>query len=284
MRALRSMFYEGHALKTSASRPNTPLRNRHVLRVLSYNIHKGFTATNLNFILRQIKESIQLVNADVVFLQEVLGHHESKRSQIEDWPTQAQFEFLADKVWDHHAYGKNAVYTSGHHGNAILSRFPISTWDNIDISTNKLERRGLLHAALDVPGSKTPLHAVCLHLGLFETGRRQQILSLTKRIKSLVPPAAPLIIAGDFNDWTEKASVPLYHELGLTEAYRAVHHEYARTFPSWLPVLKLDRIYVRNLLPVSATALTGSPWDQLSDHVAVSAELKFTHGPLDPGK
>lgn len=245
------------------------------LKLLSYNIHKGFTASNRNFVLGKIKESIRLVHADIVFLQEVLGHHESSKSRIQDWPTPVQFEYLADQIWHHHAYGQNAVYTSGHHGNAILSKFPILRWENIDISTNKLERRGLLHAVIEYPTKGSELHAICVHLGLFESARRKQILSISKRIDARVPPDAALIIAGDFNDWTESAGMLLEEKLGVTEAYSAIHHEHARTFPSWMPVLKLDRIYVRNLLPREALNLSGPPWNELSDHTAVVAELQW---------
>lgn len=248
-------------------------KERASLRVLSYNIHKGFSASNMSFVLDQIKESIRLVSADLVCLQEVLGHHEKHGSKMKDWPTTSQFEYLADKIWPHYAYGKNAVYTAGHHGNAVLSKYPITFWENEDISTNRLERRGLLHVALEVPGQNAPLHAICLHLGLFENERREQLANLARRIHKLVPDECPLIVAGDFNDWLEKATPILAREMGLHEAFRELQSAHARTFPSWLPVLKLDRIYYRGLRAREALCFTGQPWNELSDHAAVYAEL-----------
>ena len=47
--------------------PNTSIK------VLTYNIHKGFSASNLRFILHEIKSSLRHIDADVVFLQEVHG-------------------------------------------------------------------------------------------------------------------------------------------------------------------------------------------------------------------
>src|SRR3954470_12326563 len=141
------------------------------LRILSYNIHKGFSTRNKRFVLKRIREAIRDVHADLVFLQEVLGQHDAHSQKVSNWPTEPQFEFLPEELWPHYAYGRNAVYTSGHHGNAILSKFPIEYWENIDISTNRMERRGLLHSVLHLPKRKKPLHAICVHLGLLEADR-----------------------------------------------------------------------------------------------------------------
>lgn len=83
-----------------------------------------------------------------------------------------QYEFLADSLWEGFAYGRNAVYPDGDHGNALLSRFPISRYQNVDISVAGEEKRGMLHCELTVPGyAGTPLHMICVHLGLREQDR-----------------------------------------------------------------------------------------------------------------
>lgn len=233
------------------------------------------SATNLNFILKQIKESIELVHADLVFLQEVVGHHETHKNKHKDWPTVSQFEFLADKLWPHFAYGKNAVYTEGHHGNAILSKYPITFSENIDVSTNRLESRGILHAKIKIPEVASEVHAICLHLGLFETSRQVQISRLCDRIDSLVPHEAPLIVGGDFNDWQERASPILEKKLNLEEVFLKQQGTHAKTFPSWLPVFKLDRIYFRKLQVGDAKIFTDGIWSSLSDHAAIYAELRL---------
>ncbi len=247
---------------------------KQTLKVLSYNIHKGFSTGNRSFQLRRMRDAIRLVKADLVFLQEVLGHHENHRQTIQEWPLQPQFEFLADEIWPHYAYGKNAVYAEGHHGNAILSKYPIIFSENLNISTNRFERRGLLHVEVQIPETGLSIHAICLHLGLFESGRRQQIHQLCRRISSHVPSDAALVIGGDFNDWRAKASSVLKKELGLHETYSSLHGKHARTFPSWLPTLQLDRIYARGWNIRRAQCLTGSPWNELSDHAAIYAEFE----------
>lgn len=251
---------------------------RRVLKVLSYNIHKGFNASSAKFVLRSIRQAIRTVHADLVFLQEVIGEHAEHASRIEDWPQESQFEFMADEVWQHHAYGRNAIYSDGHHGNAILSKFPIKRFENIDVSTNRLERRGLLHGVIDWMGADAQggieLHVICLHFDLSERGRRKQIQSLREHIDRNVPADAPLIVAGDFNDWREKATQELGRTLGLNEAFHSSVGEHPRTFPIWLPLLKLDRIYFRGLKVERADCLTGAPWNELSDHAAIYAEFR----------
>lgn len=244
------------------------------MRVLSYNIHKGFSTLNRNFVLKSIKEAVRLVEADLVFLQEVCGRNNDHAKNHNEWPSSSQFEFLADEVWTHFAYGRNAIYSEGHHGNAILSHYPIESWENIDISTNAFESRGMLHSVMRIPKVDQELHCICLHLDLLESGRQQQLVQVANRIESLIPKNAPLIVAGDFNDWKGRASEMLFREVDLKEAYYERHREHARTFPSWLPMLKLDRIHFRGLTLKDVRVLRGSPWNRLSDHAAVFAEFK----------
>lgn len=249
------------------------------MKVLSYNIHKGFSTNNRRFVLSQIRDALRVEQPDLVLLQEVQGEHSEHRTRIADWPEQTQFEFLAHEIWPHFAYGKNAVYSSGHHGNAILSKYPISYWENIDVSTNPVEKRGLLHAVVDVPGTG-PFHTICVHLGLLEGDRAKQIERLCDRIRSHVPKGEPLLIGGDFNDWKSRATYPLQRRLRVREAFQHLHGRHARTFPSWMPALRLDRIYYRGkssqMRIRSAKCLTGKPWSSLSDHIALLVEFDET--------
>ena len=114
------------------------------IRILTVNTHKGFTALNRRFILPELREAVRSVSADVVFLQEVLGTHEKHAMRFHNWPKTPQYEFLADSIWTDFAYGRNAVYPDGDHGNALLSKFPIIRYENLDISIAGPERRGLL--------------------------------------------------------------------------------------------------------------------------------------------
>ena len=164
------------------------------LRVASYNIHKGLSFFNGRMVVHELRDRLASLDVDLVFLQEVVGEHALHAGRFETWPVEPQYEFLADQIWPEYAYGKNAVYDHGHHGNAILSRYPILRWDNLDISAHVFESRGLLHCEIAVPGYRQPLHAICLHLALTEAGRRKQLRIVSERIHALVPDDAPLII------------------------------------------------------------------------------------------
>ncbi|MFT4671742.1 MAG: endonuclease/exonuclease/phosphatase family metal-dependent hydrolase, partial [Pseudohongiellaceae bacterium] len=104
------------------------------INVLTLNIHKGFSSGNLRFTLEKIRAKLRASESNIVFLQEVVGENAKHKKNVTNWPVQNQFEYLADSVWSHFAYGKNAIYQHGHHGNAILSEIPFSTSQNVDIS------------------------------------------------------------------------------------------------------------------------------------------------------
>jgi len=248
-----------------------------MLKVLTYNIHKGFTPGNLRFVLHKIKSALHNTNADIIFLQEIQGKHSVRSAAINNWPDDSQFEFLADDLWHHHAYGKNAIYTEGHHGNAILSKFPFHSYENINVSYLKSASRSLLHGVIKLPQSELPLHVICVHLGLFSYERKHQLIKLIKRVNEHIPKNEPLIIAGDFNDWQGNAEKYLYNELGLKEAFKSENGKHARTFPAWMPLLTMDRIYTRGLIINRCTCLHNKNWAGLSDHLPLTAEfdLKF---------
>jgi len=246
-------------------------------KVLTYNIHKGFSSSNRNFILHGIKDSIRQIDADLLLLQEIHGERDISKNRFDDWPSNSQFEFLADEIWHHHAYGKNAIYKSGHHGNAILSKYPIVEWENIDVSLLQSASRSLLHGTIELTETRqhVHVHVICVHLGLFGLERQQQLTRLVSRIDSHVPHDAPLIIAGDFNDWLGKAERYFTHDLGVHEVFKKSSGRYARSFPGWLPLLSMDRIYTRGLKLVNCERLHGKPWRKLSDHIPLMAEFEI---------
>lgn len=243
------------------------------LRIATFNIHKGVTSFNARFALHQQRDLIRQLHADVVFLQEVQDVHLKHSKRFSQWPIEGQAEYLADSVWTDFSYGKNSVYPAGHHGNALLSKFPITKTDNLDISAHSIEQRGMLHCEVSVPGWDIPLHCICVHLGLFASWRRKQVHQLRERIDAEVPEDAPLIIAGDFNDWGMSAGRILTSGLHLREVFE--HHEgkSARSFPSVLPLFRLDRIYTRGFNVQNVQVHSGPGFAQVSDHAALSATL-----------
>jgi endonuclease/exonuclease/phosphatase family metal-dependent hydrolase len=243
------------------------------LRVVTLNIHKGLSQFNRRMVIHELREGLGSLDADIVFLQEVQGLNQRFALRYAACPPTGQHEFLAGDRWQH-VYGRNAVYDHGHHGNAILSRFPFVSFTNEDVSDHRYERRGMLHCVLAVPGWRRNLHCVCVHLSLHERGRSRQIEAISGRLEELASRDLPIIIAGDFNDWRHRASSILERRLGMTEVSIARYGKAARTYPSVMPILQLDRIYVRGFTVTSSQVHRGKPWSMLSDHLAVSAELQ----------
>lgn len=240
-------------------------------KVLTINTHKGFTAFNKRFILPELRDAVRTVSADIVCLQEVMGAHEVHPLHVENWPDTTHYEFLADTMWSDFAYGRNAVYPEGHHGNAVLSRYPIEHYENRDVSVGGSEKRGVLYCRIVPPMLAQPIHVMCVHLGLREGHRQAQLDMLVEWVNAL-PESEPVVVAGDFNDWRQKANYSLKASAGLEDLHPRAWCP-ARTFPVRLPILRLDRIYVKNANASSPAALPLRNWRHLSDHAPLSAEI-----------
>lgn len=242
------------------------------LKLLTVNTHKGFNAFNRRFVLDDLRSAVREESADLVFMQEVQGKH-SRFAALAEWKDVPHYEYLADSIWTEYAYGRNAVYEEGHHGNALLSKFPIVSHENHDVSIGHIEQRGLLHCVVRIPDASVQLHAICVHLGLMEAHRQEQLSRLCALIEERIPPEAPVLVAGDFNDWRSRAHRRLRDSAGLKEAFVELHGRSPRTFPARLPLLPLDRIYYRNVRVLNSRRLSARQWSRLSDHVALCAEV-----------
>ncbi|MBL1321177.1 MAG: endonuclease/exonuclease/phosphatase family protein [Methylophaga sp.] len=245
------------------------------LRILTYNIHKGFSAGNRKFILPQLREALIKADADILFLQEIQGENTKHAKIHPSWPDNSHSEFLAQNTWPHVIYAKNAIYNVGHHGNAILSKHALHSWENINVSPYGKASRSLLHGVIQLPNISHDLHIICIHLGVIGIERRYQFKTLFNRIEEHVPHNAPLIVAGDFNDWTGQAEKRFAKQLDLNEAHKTLHDQHAKTWPAWLPILKMDRIYYRGIQPLSCERPTHGLWSNLSDHNPLLATFEI---------
>ena len=204
------------------------------LTLVSYNIHSGI-GTDGRFDLRRVGEVLREIDADVIALQEV-GDFRGKTSR-EDQP-----EHLADLLGMHMAFGPNVVRQGRRYGNAVLSRLPILKSKNYDLSVHRREPRGALRCDLELSEGRQ-LHVFCLHLGLSLGERRQQeSLLLSADILRDAVRRDPVVVCGDFNYWGNKP-VPALVRRAIHDAALELRAP-ARTYPSRLPLLRLDRIFV----------------------------------------
>jgi len=266
------------ALANSATTDTSPADSVGRLSVATYNIHKGVRGMGLGkrLEIHNLGMGVQALDADLVFLQEVRLFHHREARQFDrswfGWPEQGQAEFLAPEGYEV-AYRTNAVTRHGEHGNALLSRYPIGDVGHHDVSDHRFEQRGLLHVPVRWQG--TEVHAVVAHLGLIHGSRVRQIQKLAAFIEDHVPHGAPLVVAGDFNDWGERLEESM-RTTGLSRAMLTGAKRSLPTFPSRVPVFALDRIYMRGLRCVDMKVPRGPAWARMSDHLPLLAELVLT--------
>jgi len=239
------------------------------LRVATYNIHKGVQGLGpaRRLEIHNLQHAVEQFDADIVCLQEVRRHHRKMEKLFTRWPEIEQADFLSPEGYEA-VYRTNAVTRHGEHGNALLSRWPVLDVFHTDVSDHRFEQRGLLHTVLLVQGRE--VHVVVVHFGLIHASRERQVRRLGQYLARVVPASAPLVVAGDFNDWGAQLLRPMA-ELGLV-TFDGIR---LPTFPARLPLLHLDRIYVRGLTPVSAHVPHGRTWARMSDHLPLIADLAF---------
>ena len=237
------------------------------LSFITFNIHKGFNWNNSNFTLAYLREALTKLDPDIVFLQEVVGENQTLEKELDNWIND-HAKFLAQEIWPHQFFSKHATFDHRNHGNLILSKYPISHTNIVDLSLSPLEQRALLHAEINIDGQN--LQTYCTHLNLLHRDRKNQYRKIKDYISSIDSKSEdPIILAGDFNDWNQKASQTLLDISDLKEAHKSIHGYYAKTFPAFLPFFKLDRIYTKGLSITETEVLTHQDWSTISDHLPI---------------
>ncbi len=243
------------------------------LRVVSYNIHKCIGAVDRRYRPERIVETIAHYEPDIVLMQEV--DNGAKRSL-----RHSQVEVLAEMLgMPHHSWYPNVkVRGGGHHGNAILSRFPLLDSHNIDITTPPKKKRSVIYGRQRIPvqvsgesHTKT-LHIFNMHLGLSQIERKVQLRKFLEAhpFRGIHEDTA-VIVGGDLND--------VYGNLGgklLSPAGFRTVKKLKATFPSYAPVRTLDGLYVRG--DITLHTLDRSRLKiakQASDHLPLIADLEI---------
>lgn len=238
-----------------------------IVRVATYNIHKGVQGIGprRRLEIHNLGHAVEQFDADIVCLQEVRKLHRREEQHFTRWPDMPQADFLAPEGYEA-VYRSNAFTRHGEHGNALLSRWPVVAHQHEDISDHRYEQRGLLHVEVMMFGQA--VHVVVVHLGLIRASRARQVAQMQRFIEREVPPAAPLLVAGDFNDW----GVLVQRALDATHlrAFEGPRHP---TFPARLPLVQLDYVYARGLTPLGVHVPRGHIWWRMSDHLPLIAEF-----------
>ena len=243
------------------------------MRLVTWNIHGGFGRDGRHDLSR-VAALLEEMRCDVAALQEVGGHGSHPEAELADHAA-----WLGRRLGWFVAYGPNLVLRGHPYGNAVLSRFPIAHARNYDLSIANREPRGCLRVDLSLPEGRS-LHLFDLHLGLSGVERRRQAAMLfSADLLRDTALAAPLVLCGDFNIWSPLPG-PIFRLLrsALRDA-AAVAGTRRATYPSVLPLLRLDRAYVDAGVDVlGCGVMNDSRTRAASDHLPLWVDLT-TRGP-----
>jgi endonuclease/exonuclease/phosphatase family metal-dependent hydrolase len=241
-----------------------PLR----IRVATYNIHKcrGLDGrTNPERIVSVIRD----LRADVIALQEVL-QVESGKPQLD------QVRRITSTLPEYQAYfGENRKSHGGAYGNLTLSRFPLKTCVNYDVTWRDRERRGCLRTDVELP-DRSVLHLFNVHLGTSFLERRHQARRLlSDQVLNRAEFSGPRVVVGDFNEWTRGLATRM-----MGAAFEAVEPRaflrYSRTYPGIFPLLHLDHFYYDQHLRLRAFRLCRNRKTLVaSDHLPLLADFEI---------
>ena len=236
------------------------------LRVTTYNIHK---CRGLDRRVRpmRIAEVLKEIDADVVALQEVVGMDYASRELN-------QVRAIAEELGFDFRIGENRRHRGGAYGNAVLSRLPIHSDHNHDLTCRAYEPRGCLEVALRLAGRESvPLQIFNVHLGTGFFERRYQAHRLLEVIAGDAHPRSPRIILGDFNEWTRGLTTRLLN-LHLNSAEPEQRLGRARTYPGVFPLLHLDHVYYNSLVKLQRISVHRSRLAlAASDHLPIVADF-----------
>lgn len=224
--------------------------------VASYNIHRCIGSDGRRKPER-IAGVIQELNPQLVGLQEV--------DSLDTCGSQT--DYLARATGLTPIAGPTIRRGMGYYGNILLTAYPILKNHCLDISVKGWEPRSIIDATLDVHGF--PVRVIVTHLGLLTLERRRQV----KRLVEILGESKDhlILVLGDLNEW-----------LPFSPRLRSLHKQMGkvpapRTFPSVLPLLSLDRIWVRPSSALQSIRVHKSRLARVaSDHLPVVADIAFS--------
>jgi endonuclease/exonuclease/phosphatase family metal-dependent hydrolase len=232
------------------------------LRIASYNVH-GCVGTDGKKDASRIAQVIRELECDTVGLQEV------------DY----RLDYIAGRLGMQAIAGITLVRHDGPFGNALLTTRKVLDIRRLALGYGRREPRNALDVDLEVCGER--LRVIVTHLGLFAGERRWQVRRLLDLLKK-TPMHERVIVLGDINEWLP-LSRPLRWMNSLLGRSMA-----ERSFPSWLPLFALDRVWVRPRPALLALKAHRSPLaSTASDHLPVKAivatqNLRWEHQHIAP--
>lgn len=151
-------------------------------------------------------------------------------------------------------------------GNAILSRYAVTSVRHVDLSVHSREPRMALDVELDVRGHR--VRVVGTHLGLRGNERLAQVDRLLAHLDE--GDEELTLLLGDFNEWRARS-----HSLrSLAAAFPG--EASGLTFPALWPVVPLDRVFLRQRGRIAEAGPHATPEARrASDHLPFRALIEL---------
>jgi len=198
------------------------------------------------------------LNAEIIGLQEV--HSVSGGGERESH----QVDYLARATGLRAVAGPTIQRANSHYGNLLLTSRPIRDIRYLDLSVPGREPRGAIDADLDIDGET--IRVIVTHLGLRASERKYQVKRLLTALST--NEARLTVLLADLNEW-----FLLSRPLRWLKA-RLGRFPVQRTFPSFFPMLALDRILVSPIEAVTDVHVHKAPPARIaSDHLPLKATL-----------
>lgn len=231
------------------------------LRVATYNIHRSRGLDRRTDPAR-IARVIADLGADVVAMQEVIGAGPSGVDQA---------QLIGAAVGMGWTMAPTRELRGHLFGNVVMSRFPMVSHAQCDLTWRRCEQRCAQRVDLDIGGRV--VHLFNVHLGTALLERRYQADRLADYVHDR-RVTGPKIVVGDFNEWTKgRATVLLSEKLKALDIYP--HLKRRRTYPGIFPLLHLDHIYYEGELELRNVELPRTRRSLMaSDHLPLVAELR----------
>lgn len=237
-----------------------------MLRIVSYNIHKC-RGLDQRVRVARIAQVLRGLNADVIALQEVVCGTGSDEAD--------QPHYIASHIGGYHfVFGENRKLGQAGYGNAILSRLPILSAENYDLTASLREKRGCLRADIELPGGQV-LHLFNAHLGTGYMERRRQAHKLVHD-SALNNPRfyGRRVVLGDFNEWSRGLVTELLSAHLQTVDLRP-HFRRLPSYPTFMPFMHLDHIYFDKLVSLKHFAMDRRRTTMIaSDHLPLVADFE----------
>jgi endonuclease/exonuclease/phosphatase family metal-dependent hydrolase len=227
----------------------TPLQ----VRLLTWNVH-GCVGRDGVCDPDRVASVLEAAQPDISALQEI----DSRTTSAARDP----FSYFGKVLGWTSVAARTLAARDGQYGHILLSRWPVESLGEIDLSVRWREPRKAIVGAVASPAGR--IIVIAAHLGLLPFERRRQFARLTQRIAGIAE--RPLVVLGDFNDFPGRGLA----ERSLCPPLTATPE--IATYPSRLPLLPLDRIWFTSPLELSTIA-TLRDAGRASDHLPLLASL-----------